>query len=64
MNQHLINSSDKKIKVTEDAPVYLIKKQELEELARAAGFTDIKFYSGFNLESLKSDSQEILAVLS
>lgn len=64
MNQHLINSSNKKIKVTEDAPVYLIKKQELEELARAAGFTDIKFYSGFNLESLKSDSQEILAVLS
>ena len=64
MNQHLINSSYKKIKVTEDAPVYLIKKQELEELARAAGFTDIKFYSGFNLESLKSDSQEILAVLS
>ncbi len=63
LNQELENSSGKRIFVTEDAPVYLITKEEIENYAKEAGFKDINFYSSFGNSAYSEDSDQIVAVL-
>ncbi len=63
-NQILENSSGKKLKVTVDAPVYLLQPEEIKEFSLKAGFSRVDFYSDFSENPFFSDSREVLAVIS
>ncbi len=56
--------SGKLLPVLERAEVYPLKKSEIIQMGKAAGFTKIEFYSDFNKKTLTEDSPIILAVLS
>ena len=64
LNQILENSSGKKIPVTEDAPVYLLQKDEIELFAKKAGFSKTEFFSDFSGNAFSENSDEIVAVIS
>lgn len=52
------------LKVTKDAPVYPIKRSEIENFAKKAGFSKIEFYNDFKKAPFSEDSNEIVAVIS
>ncbi len=56
--------SGKLLPVLERAEVYPLKKSEIIQMGKAAGFTKIEFYSDFDKKTLTEDSPIILAVLS
>lgn len=63
MFQKLKNGNDKILPVTENALVQKITKEQIQELAKKAGFTKFDFYSGFGYKPFSEDSDYLVAVL-
>ncbi len=64
MEQILTNSNDKKFVVTQDAPVYLLQKSEIEQFAKEAGFSNVEFFSGFAESPYTAESDSLVAEIS
>lgn len=64
LEQILTNSNDKKLVVTQDAPVYLLKPSEIENFALEAGFSKVELYSDFAENPFTEKSQRVVAVVS
>lgn len=64
MFQKIATGNGKILPVTENAPVQKITAGQIRELAEKSGFDSVRFYSGFDYEPLKSDSDRVVAVLS
>lgn len=61
--QYLQNSSQKNVKITENAKVYPISKEEIFDFAKQTGFTEINFYEDFKETEFCEQSNNIIAVL-
>ena len=64
LEQILTNSNDKKLDVTQDAPVYLLRPSEIENFALEAGFSKVELYSDFAENPFTEKSQRVVAVVS
>lgn len=64
MEQILTNSNDKKFVVTQDAPVYLLQKSEIEQFAKEAGFSNVEFFSGFTESPYTAEANTLVAEIS
>lgn len=64
LEQILTNSRDKKFTVTEDAPVYLLEKSEIEKFAKDAGFSKVDFFSDFAENDFTPESDTLVVEIS
>ncbi len=63
LNQEIQTGNGKKLKVTQDAEIYPLTKNEIQEFASQAGFTSFEFYGDFDKSPFTADSDEIVAVI-
>ncbi|MBR4449100.1 MAG: methyltransferase domain-containing protein, partial [Treponema sp.] len=64
MDQKLETGNGRRLTITEDAPVNLITKEQIQKGAKEAGFTSVEFFADFELNPLTESSENILAVIS
>ena len=64
LEQTLTYGGDRKISVTKDAPVYLLKPREIEKFALESGFSHVEFFSDFAEHPFTEKSPRVLAVIS
>ena len=52
----ILTIKEDKRQIENTIPLYPVRKAEIEQLLKDAGFSDIKFYGNFKREALTSDS--------
>jgi len=60
----VLEKNGKSVPVFEDTKIYPLKKTEIEEFSKEAGFKNVQFFSGFDGLSAFDDSDYLLAVIS
>lgn len=62
-NQEIKIGNGKKLCVTENARIFPLTANQIQELACGAGFKSVEFYGDFDLSPLNDESDEVLAVI-
>jgi SAM-dependent methyltransferase len=63
LQQDLETGNGKVLPVIEDAPVYALRKSEIELFAKQVGFSKCEFFGGFERSEYLLDSDAVVAVL-
>ncbi|MBQ6028447.1 MAG: hypothetical protein IJL24_02830, partial [Treponema sp.] len=59
-----LEKNGKSMPVFEDAKIYPLKKAEIEDFSKEAGFKNVQFFSGYDGLAAYDDSDYLLAVIS
>ena len=62
--QDLETGNGKKISVTENAEIFPLTKNQIEQYAKEVGFTKFRFYGNYSRGDFTSDSDELIVVIS
>lgn len=63
LSRHLITASNKTLPVYSRVPVYPLRKAELLEYVKEAGFSTVDFYSDFDLTPAKDDTPYLICIV-